>query len=372
LKISSVLKNRRIIVGVTGGIAAYKSVELVRALKKEGAFVRVIMTEAAKRFVSPLVFETLTDETVFDDIFGRPLEHIKITEGIDLFVVAPATANTIAKMASGLADDPVSLTVLVFRGPVLVVPAMNSNMYEHPVVQRNLHTLREIGYRIMEPEEGELACGYEGKGRMPSIERIVSEIRFLLSDKDLTGLKILVTAGPTREPIDPVRFISNRSSGKMGYALAEVARQRGAEVVLVSGPTWLRPPEGVKVVKVETTEQMHNAVHEHLPWADAVIMAAAVADFTVENRSAQKVPKKTLKTLRLKPTTDILKSITEKQKRPFVVGFAAETGPNLAKAKEEKLAKSADMLVFNDVTEKGAGFEVDTNRITIVDKDETV
>ncbi|RME64485.1 MAG: bifunctional phosphopantothenoylcysteine decarboxylase/phosphopantothenate--cysteine ligase CoaBC, partial [Nitrospirae bacterium] len=333
MKTSSVPKktNKRVIIGLSGGIAAYKTVELVRALQKEGASIKVIMTEASKRFISPLVFETLTNEPVFDDIFQYPLDHIKIASEADLFVIAPATANTIAKLASGVADNPLCLTLLAFRGPVLVVPAMNNRMYEHPLVQKNIRTLKEIGYLVMEPETGELACGYEGKGRMPSIEKIMSEIRLLLSDKDLKGLKILVTAGPTRELIDPVRYISNRSSGKMGYAIAEVAMQKGAEVVLVSGPTWLSPPSGAKTIKVETTEQMYRAVMENLSWADVVIMAAAVSDFTVENRTDSKLPKSKFKTLKLKPTTDILKSITERKKRPFVVGFAAETGPNLAK-----------------------------------------
>ncbi len=369
LRKSSVLKNKRILLGVTGGVASYKSAELVRALIKEGCSVKVIMTEAAKRFVTPLVFETLSAEPVFDDIFSEPLEHIKITENVDLYLIAPATANIIGKMASGLGDDPVSLTSLVYRGPVLVVPSMNTRMYEHPAVQLNLKALKDMGYRIMEPEEGPLACGQEGKGRMPSVEKILSEVKVALSDKDLSGLKILVTAGPTREPIDPVRFISNRSSGKMGYALAEVAYYRGAEVVLVSGPTWLSPPAGVKTIKVETAAQMYEAVHEYLSWADVLIMAAAVADFTVEKTMDKKAPKSSLKTLKLKPTTDILKSITDRKRRPFVVGFAAETGPNIAKAKKEKIAKAVDMLVFNDVTEHGAGFEVDTNRITIIDRD---
>lgn len=367
---SSILKNKTILLGITGGIAAYKSAEIVRRLKKEGASVRVVMTEAATRFITPLTLETLSENPVSVDLFSSPLDHINLPIEADLYLIAPATANTIAGLASGRADNMVTACFLSFSGPVLLAPSMNWRMYEHPATRENLERLKKMGCFEIEPVHGELACGESGKGRMAEVEQIVEEVKVQLSPKDLLGRRIVVTAGPTREPIDPVRFISNRSSGRMGYALARVARRRGAEVVLITGPTSLNLPSGVKTVRVETASEMFEAVKEETKGADLLVMAAAVADYTVEARE-KKIAKGRLKNLSLKPAVDILKEVSRWKERPFVIGFSAETGPNIAKAKAKLKEKKMDMVVFNDVTMVGAGFDTETNRIVIIsDRDE--
>ena len=365
---SQSLKNKRILLCITGGIAAYRSLDILRALETEGASVDVAMTEAATRFIPPLTVKALSTGMVYTDIYSPEVDHITLTREADLMLVAPATANTIGKFVAGIGDNPVTLCFLAFNGPVVFAPAMNWRMYEHPVVRKNIQTLRDMGCYEVEPDTGRLACGEEGKGRMASVERIMETVRTVLSKKDLSGRKVVVTAGPTLEPIDPVRYISNRSSGKMGYAIARDARRRGAEVVLISGPTQLLPPEGVHTILVETTEQMLNAVLETVHDADIFIMAAAVADFRLETPFQEKLEKEAIQSLKLTETPDIVETVTSLPSRPFVVGFSAETGPNIAKAKEKMIKKGMDMIVFNDVTEPGAGFGVDTNHIVIIDR----
>ncbi len=365
---SSILKNKKILLAVTGGIAAYKSAELIQRIKEEDASVTVLMTEAAQRFIAPLTLQTLSSNPVYTDIFSAPLSHIELAVASDALLIAPASANTIAKMASGMADNIVTLCYLAFKGPVILAPAMNWRMYEHPSLKRNIQILKEAGCIEVAPEEGMLACGEKGRGRMASVERIVETLKYTLSPKDLKGKKIVVTAGPTVEPIDPVRYISNRSSGKMGYAIARVARRRGAEVVLITGPTEMNPPDGVETIHVETAEQMLNAVVSSIKNAHILVMAAAVADFTVERYSEKKYERGRLKSLKLKPTVDIIKTVSSLPKRPFIIGFSAETGPNIARAKRKMAKKGMDMIVFNNVLEEGSGFGTDTNRIVIIDR----
>ncbi len=365
----SSLKNRRILLGVTGGIAVYKAADLVRRLKSEGADVTVMMTEASRRFVSPLTFESLSGNRVLTDIFTEPLAHIEVPGRADLLVMAPATANIIGKLAAGLADDIVSLSFTAYKGPVLFAPAMNWRMYEHPLVRRNIETLKELGLREVPPDVGELACGERGVGRMAPVSRIIEEVKASLSDKDLAGLKVLVTAGPTREPIDPVRFVSNRSSGKMGYALARVALRRGAEVTLVSGPVSVEPPGGARFIEVETAEEMLRAVMNDAPGMDLLVMAAAVSDFAPEGYSTRKREKGGMFTIGLRPTPDIVKAVAGIEGRPFIIGFSAETGPDVAKARKKLEEKGMDFIVFNDVTLEGAGFDTDTNKVTIIDRE---
>ncbi len=364
----SSLKNRHVLLAVTGGIAVYKAAELVRRLRSEEAEVTVVMTEASQRFITPLTLESLSGNRVCTDIFSVPMAHINLPESADLFVIAPATANIIGKLASGIADDMVSLSFLAFRGPVIFAPAMNWRMYEHPVVQRNIKTLRDLGFHEIEPEEGELACGEYGVGRMAEVGRILEAVKGCLTKKDLAGLKVLVVAGPTREYIDPVRFISNRSSGKMGYALAKVAIERGADVTLVSGPVSVEPPMGARVVRVETSGEMLEAVKKNIGDVDILVMAAAVADFVPDDYSPVKQEKGETFTLRLRPSPDIVKAVSGMRPRPFIVGFSAETGPNIAKAKKKLREKGMDFIVFNDVTLEGAGFDTDTNKISIIDE----
>jgi|Deesub1362B_J571_1020462.scaffolds.fasta_scaffold00289_15 phosphopantothenoylcysteine decarboxylase/phosphopantothenate--cysteine ligase len=365
---SSILKNKKILLAVTGGIAAYKSAELIQRIKEEDASVTVLMTEAAQRFITPLTLQTLSSNPVYTDIFSAPLSHIELAVVSDALLIAPASANTIAKMASGMADNIVTLSYLAFKGPVILVPAMNWRMYEHPSVKRNIQILKDRGCIEVVPEEGILACGEKGRGRMASVERIVETLKYALSPKDLKGKKIVVTAGPTVEPIDPIRYISNRSSGKMGYAIARVARRRGAEVVLITGPTEINSPDGVETIYVETAEQMLDAVVSSIKNAYILVMAAAVADFTVERYSDKKYERDRLQSLKLKPTVDIIKTVSSLPKRPFIIGFSAETGPNIARAKRKMAKKGMDMIVFNNVLEEGSGFGTDTNRIVIIDR----
>lgn len=363
----SPLKNKKILLGVTGSVAAYKAVELVRRLKDEEADVRVVMTSASLNFVTPLSLELASNQKPISSLWEEPLAHINLPAGADLFLVAPATANTLSKMALGLADNIVSACFLAYRCKTLVAPAMNPAMYAHPSFGRNLDFLRkELGVVEIPPEEGALACGTVGVGRMAAVEKIVEAAGTALTEKDFQGLRVVVTAGPTREPIDPVRFISNRSSGRMGFALAKAACARGAEVVLISGPGTVPPPQCVKkLIRVETAAQMEKAVLEEVKTARLLVMAAAPADFTPEETLNKKIIKSDKYNLKLKATHDILLKVSSYKKRPFTVGFAAETGPETGRAQEKLKKKDLDMIVFNDVTRPGAGFDCGTNAVTI-------
>jgi phosphopantothenoylcysteine decarboxylase/phosphopantothenate--cysteine ligase len=364
-----------IALGVCGGIGAYKSVEVARGLQKEGHDVFAIMTQNATKFVGPLTFEAITRHRVITDQFeagaNSDIEHISLASSIDALVVAPATANIIGKLANGIADDFLSSLYLATKAPVLLAPAMNTHMLEHDAVRRNLDALSASGVRFVEPGAGYLACGWIGKGRLAEPAEIVRAVGQLLAPAGaLRGKRVIVTAGGTREAIDPVRFIGNRSSGKMGYALAEAARQRGAEVVLISGPTERRPPAGVEVVHVTTAAEMRSAVVERASSADVVIMAAAVADYAPATASPEKIHKEHDElTLRLVRTPDILSELGRRREgrdRPLLVGFAAETSDVVAQARKKQRAKSVDMIVANDVSREDAGFESDNNEVTIV------
>jgi phosphopantothenoylcysteine decarboxylase / phosphopantothenate---cysteine ligase len=366
-------KINKVVLGVSGGIACYKAVELVRLLVKEQYAVQVILTRGAMEFVTPLTFQTLSARPVASDTFNLTQEseigHINLADSADIFVVAPATANIIGKIAAGIADDLLTTVLMATRAPVLIAPAMNIHMYENPILQENLRKLRRVGYEILEPGEGYLACGYEGKGRLPDPEAILERIRCRVKKKDLAGEKLLVTAGPSREPLDPVRYISNRSSGKMGYALARAAAQRGAEVVLISGPTALKPPAGVKLTAVNTAAEMRQAILDEFAACTAVIMAAAVADYHPAKFSPDKIKRsKGPLDVRLEPNPDILEELGQRKDGKLLVGFAAETG-NLDVNAEKKLRdKNLDMIVANDVTQEGSGFDGDTNIATILDR----
>jgi len=368
-----VLNGRRILLGVSGSIAAYKAVELLRELTKRGAEVQVVMTEAATKFVAPLTFETLSRQPVLLDMFslayGSRIGHIEATRRADLFVVAPATAQTIARMALGLADDFLSCIFLASRCPVLVAPAMDSDMYQHVAVRENLARLRERGVHIVEPGHGVLASGLVGLGRLAEVGDILAAVERLISPAaDLEGQVILVTAGPTREPLDPVRYLSNRSSGKMGYAIAEAAAARGAKVILVSGPTALPVPQGVDVVHVETAQQMYDAVLAKFPVATAVIKAAAVADYRPKLVAGRKIKKdERVPELTLESTPDILAEIGKRKAGQILVGFAAETEDLVANARKKLGRKNLDLMVANDVGQPGAGFDGDTNIVKILD-----
>ena len=365
------LTGKKIVVGVTGGIAAYKACELVSRLKKRGAQVRVVLTEHACQFVQPLSFETLSGNPAYTDSFDRKYEigHVALAKWADLLLIAPATADCMAKMACGIADDLLSTTCLAVRCPVLVAPAMNSAMWRNPATQANLELLRSRGLRFVGPEAGRLACGDDDVGRMSEPEQIVKAVEAILNPlRDLEGLNVLVTAGPTVERIDPVRYITNRSTGKMGYALAEAARDRGANVTLVSGPTSLTAPQGVEFVRIESSAQLCAAVLERGESADVVIQAAAPADFRPKNVSDRKI-KKTGEsmTLELEATTDIAAELgRRKQPGQILVAFAAETNDVMDNARGKLAKKNADLIVANDVSRSDAGFGVDTNVITLI------
>jgi phosphopantothenoylcysteine decarboxylase/phosphopantothenate--cysteine ligase len=368
-----VLKGKRILLGVTGSIAAYKAVELLRELVQREAEVQVVMTEAATRFVAPLTFETLSRQPVLLDMFtlayGSQIGHIAATARADLFVIAPATANTIAKLAHGLADDFLTNIYLASRCPVLLAPAMDTDMYQHAAVQENLSRLRDRGIHVVGPASGELASGLVGPGRLVEPAEIVEAIEKLLAPGgDLAGEVVLVTAGPTREPLDPVRYLSNRSSGKMGYAIAEAAVRRGARVVLVSGPTSLAPPREAQVVPVETAQEMYDAVLAHLEAATVVIKAAAVADYRPKQVARQKIKKdERVPEVTLESTPDILAEVGKRKGRRILVGFAAETHDLVANARKKLQRKNLDLMVANDVSQPGAGFDADTNVVKILD-----
>ena len=366
-------QQRMVVLGVTGGIACYKAVELVRLLVKNGFKVRVIMTRGAMEFVTPLTFQTLSGNPVATETFSLTQEseigHINLADSADLFVIAPTTANVIGKLASGIADDLLTTVLMATQAPVLLAPAMNIHMYENVIVQENLRKLRRVGYHIMDPAEGYLACGYDGKGRLPDPEKISDEIERLLRKKDLAGENFLITAGPSREPLDPVRYISNRSSGKMGYALARAALRRGATVALVSGPTALEPPSGARLIEVNTAAEMREAVLKEYPHSSAVIMAAAVADYHAVAPSGQKMKRGVGDLeLRLIPNPDILKELGQNKDGKWLVGFAAETENLAANAQKKLHEKNLDIVIANNVAEEGSGFDGDTNVGTIIDR----
>ena len=367
-----------IAVGVCGGIGAYKSVEVVRGLQKQGHDVVAVMTRSARKFVGELTFEAITRHRVLTSQFepgaNSDIEHIALASSIDLLIVAPATANILGKFANGIADDFLTSLYLATKAPVLVAPAMNTNMLEHPAVQRNLDALGARGTYFVEPGAGYLACGWIGKGRLAEPADIVRAAEQLLTPSGpLRGKTVLVTAGPTREAIDPVRFVGNRSSGKMGYALAAAARARGATVVLISGPTALQPPAGVEFIRVTSAAEMHRAVVRRAAQADVVIMAAAVADYAPAAATSQKIHKDSDSlTLSLVRTPDILAELGAQRgagDRPLLVGFAAETADVIASARRKQREKKVDLVVANDVSRTDAGFEVDTNEVTLVSAD---
>lgn len=359
------LEGRRIVLGVTGGIAAYKAAELTSRLRTAGAEVQVVMTRAAQNFVTPLTFEILSGAPVHTSLFesGAGVRHVSLASWGELLLIAPATANIIGKAACGIADDLLSTLLITFSGPVVFCPAMNARMYTNRAVQENMAVLERRGYRFVHPETGRLACGDAGPGRLASIEAILAYVSELFrGQEDFAGLRVLVTAGPTREPIDPVRYLTNRSSGKMGYAIARAARDRGAQVILITGPTALTPPGGVEVLSVETATDMYQAVMARFPACDVLVMAAAVADYYLPEIAGQKIKKGDKLVLELVPTPDILAAVGKIKDRQVVVGFAAETERLAEFAVGKARAKGCDMVVGNDVTVPGAGFEGDTNK----------
>ena len=370
---------RNVLLGVCGGIAAYKSIELVRELQRRGANVRVIMTRSAQEFVQPLTFASLTGYKVFTSLWETPgdaavIEHIAQAQWADVLLIAPATANTLAKLSNGLADDFLAATYLATKAQVIIASAMNVNMWDHPATRAHVAALEQRGHRVIAPESGYLACGMTGDGRLADTETIVREVfGSLHPQRDLVGETILITAGGTREPIDPVRFIGNRSSGRMGYALAAAAERRGARVILVSAPTALAPPPRCEVLPVETAEDMHAAVLYRLPEATVVIKAAAVADFRMRQISSDKLHRDAPLVLELEPTEDITRSVVEQRTSgTLVIAFAAEMGLDIARAREKLLRKGADAIVLNDVSRAGVGFDSDRNAAVFLTEDTEV
>ena len=369
------LTGKKILLGITGGIAAYKTANLASMLAKLHAEVHVSMTRNAQQFISPVVFEALTGNKVIDDVFDRDsgyhVAHIAMAQEADAVMIAPASANIIAKLANGIADDMLSTTMLAVTAPVMIVPAMNTKMYEHPATQANLEKLRAYGYRVIDPASGYLACGDTGKGKMPGEEELLE--RLLLEaacDKDLSGKKVLITAGPTMEPIDPVRFITNHSTGKMGWALAKNAARRGAQVVLVSGPVHLPAPVSVKMIPVTTAQEMYEAVDAQFDSQDIVVMSAAVADYRPKHTESEKIKKQDAAAmLELERTKDILGSMSKRKNGQFLCGFSMETEHMLENSRAKLEKKNLDMIVANNLRMEGAGFGTDTNIITIITKD---
>jgi len=372
----------KIALGVSGGIAAYKAAEIVRLLQDRGIRVQVVMTRAAQEFVRPLTFAALSGEKVITDLFGSDesqanvesaIEHIAIAQAIDALVVVPATADVLARFAQGIANDFLSTLYLATTAPVVVAPAMNVNMWNHAATQANLEILRSRGVHIVEPGQGYLACGMTGAGRLAENEAIVAAVMEALgAAQDLAGETVLVTAGPTREKIDPVRYLTNRSSGRMGYAIAEAALRRGARVLLVSGPVAIAAPGGAELTAVETAEEMLAAVLQLLPESTVVIKTAAVADFRPKEAAAQKIKRKGATTLELEPTTDILAEVTRRKTTQLVIGFAAETENVLENARKKLASKALDAIVVNDVSREGIGFDSDRNAVTIISQSEVV
>jgi len=366
------LKGKKVVLGITGGIAAYKAAEFVRLIVKEEVDVHVVMTQNAQKFITPLTFQTLSGNPVVTDPFAlledAQIGHIALADLAEVVVILPATANIIGKIANGIADDFLSTMVMATKAPVLFVPSMNVNMWENKALQKNIQTLLETGYHLLEPGEGELACHWYGKGRLPELNEVVEKIEDMLSPKDLKGEQILITGGPTQEPIDPVRFITNHSSGKMGYALAKMARRRGAEVILITGPTSLPlPRRDIKLAAVRSAEEMRKAVFSHLERSSVVIKAAAVSDYRPKVASQKKIKKgESDTTLMLERTKDILEELGKKKGNRILVGFAAETEDLIANAKKKLVEKNLDFIVVNDVTQPGAGFSSDTNQVKIL------
>lgn len=373
----------KIVLGVTGGIAAYKSAEIVRLLQDRGIRVQVVMTRAAQEFVRPLTFAALSGEKVITGMFepgeehsaniDSAIEHIAVAQSIDALAVAPATADVLAHFAQGIASDFLTTLYLATTAPVVVAPAMNVNMWNHPATQANLQVLRQRGVKVVEPGAGYLACGMTGAGRLAENEAIVAAVMESLgASQDLNGETVLITAGPTREKIDPVRYLTNRSSGRMGYALAESALRRGASVLMVTGPTSLTPPGAAEVTQVESTEEMRDAVLKLLPQASVVIKTAAVSDYRPRATAGQKIKRKGPMTLELEATPDILKELSLKKGTQIVVGFAAETENVLENARQKLVSKNLDAIVVNDVSREGVGFDSDRNAVTIITRDEVV
>ena len=367
------LENKKIVLGITGGIAAYKAAELTRALIKAGAQVRVIMTRSAAEFIMPLTMQTLSKGPVYTDMFAPTdqydMAHIALADWADAFVIAPATGNVIGKAASGIADDLLTTTLMAQNKPTLICPAMNDKMLDNPVVQDNIRKLRKFGYTVMESAEGELACKTSGSGRLPDIPEILDALETLLTPKDFAGESVLITAGPTEEPLDPVRYITNASSGKMGYALAEAAHQRGAKVTLISGPTKIKPPPVEKLIFVRTAREMYQAVMDACAGATLIIKAAAVADYRPKSEALEKIKKdQGLTSLELTRNPDIIAAIGAKKKKGILVGFAMETEDLLDNARRKLIRKNMDMIVANNLREAGAGFKTDTNIITMIDR----
>lgn len=370
------LTNKKILLCVTGGIAVYKAVALTSKLIQAGADVKIILSNSAAKFVTPLSFQALSRNFVYTDTFEehnpKVIAHIDLADWADVVIIAPATANTIGKLANGIADDMVTTTLLATTAPVWVAPAMNVHMYDHPAVKRNINTLYEMGFRFIEPSEGFLACGYVGKGRLEEPEKIVEVLSEFFHNQNTTqlrGKKVIITAGPTREKIDPVRYITNHSSGKMGYAIAEEAVKLGAEVILVSGPVNIAAPQNVKFVPVESAEDMYNAVMNHYSYADVVIKTAAVADYRPKVQYDQKMKKQPgSETLELERTKDILFELGQRKEKQILIGFAAETNDVEDYAKGKLAKKNADIIVANNVTIEGAGFGTDTNIVTLYKK----
>lgn len=372
----------KVALGVSGGIAAYKAAELVRLLQDRSVRVQVVMTRAAQEFIRPLTFAALSGEKVITDLFGEgaqdpnidsAVEHIAVAQSIDALVVAPATADVIAKFANGLADDFLSTLFLATTAAKVIAPAMNVNMWENPATQANVEKLKDRGYHLVEPDSGYLACGMIGPGRLASNECIVQAVMEALgAAEDLASDTVLITAGPTREPIDPVRYLGNRSSGRMGYALAEAALRRGAKVILITGPAALKPPSAAEVIQVQTAEQMRDAVIANLDRSTVVIKAAAVADFTVAKAAPQKIKRAGAIHLELQATPDILKEIAQRKGRQLVIGFAAETQNALENARKKLYAKVLDAIVLNDVSQPGIGFDSERNAVTILTNSETI
>ncbi|MGG7143750.1 bifunctional phosphopantothenoylcysteine decarboxylase/phosphopantothenate--cysteine ligase CoaBC [Clostridium nigeriense] len=373
------MNNKRCVcVGVSGGIAAYKALDIVSALSKKDIDVRVIMTESATKFVTPLPFQSLSKNMVVTDMFAEPkafeIQHISLAKRADVFLVAPATANIIGKVANGIADDMLSTTIMATRAKIIFAPAMNTNMYENPIVQENIEKLKKLGCEFIEPASGVLACGDEGKGKLADVNTIIEKVLNALDNKDLPkdllGKNVLISAGPTHSNIDPVRFITNKSTGKMGYEIAEEARDRGANVTLVSGPTKLNPPNGVKVIRVTTNEEMKNAILENYDNSDIVIKSAAVADYKIKNYSNEKIKKGDGDlVLTFVRDNDILQILGENKKHQILVGFAAESSNFIENAKKKIKNKNLDYIVVNDITSNDTGFASDDNKVTILSKD---
>ncbi len=368
------LKDKTIVLGVTGGIAAYKAAEITRMLVQRDAKVRVMMTPNAREFITPLTLQALSQNPVATDTFSLTEEsqigHIRLADAADLVLIAPATADVIAKAAAGIADDIVTTVLLATQAKVAFAPAMNVHMYAHPAVQENLARLRARGVTIIEPGEGELACGYEGKGRLADPAAIVEELERMLAPQDLSGERVLVTAGPTQEAIDPVRFVSNRSSGKMGFAIARAAAHRGAQVRMIAGPSSLATPSGVERIDTVSAAELLGATSRNFPWCTALVMAAAIADFRPAEPASHKVKKNARGfDLRMAPIADEMPKLAEKKGSRVLIGFAAETNDLEANARDKLKRKGLDLIVANDVTKEGAGFGVDTNIVTLIGAD---